>query len=175
MECYECGNDAVRPRQQGDRTVYECTFCGALDGDASAVGEAFIDREAAERAVDRDVFPLVRVLERIPGFHARDASGGSPAELIPPYVSVYIEDADGALRQLEHLLQSLEMSHRKTNWVWAIEAHYDHAELRFTMRPRFMKPVRELTADEITQAQSDLRTLASRIDRDLALSWWTAR
>ena len=82
-------------------------------------------------------------------------------------------DEGGALLQLEHTLQSLEMSHRRTNFVWAFEAHYQKGELQFALRPRFMKPVQDLRAEELEAAQEDLGLLAERLERDLDLSWWT--
>lgn len=175
MECLECGNDSMARKGIGDVLVYECEFCGAFDGDAKAVSTAHMHREARERGLDPEIYPLVRAIERIPGFHVREASAGDTMSLIPPYLFVYLEDRTGTLKQLEHTLQSLEMSHRRTEYPWAFEAHYMKGELQFALRPRFMKPVQDVSADELNRAVADIATLARRLDRDLDLSWWTDR
>ena len=173
MECYECGNDSMMHRTIGGELIYECWFCNALEGNAAAVHEAYLEREAEKRGMDPEVFPLVQVLEKIPNFKVRKVSGGSVEDRIPPYVYFHIDDGRDGLRQLEQVLQSMEMSQRKTRLVWAVEARYMSAELRFALRPRFMKPIQELEADEIRKAQEDLRLLAGRLGRDIELSWWT--
>ncbi|MBN2490954.1 MAG: hypothetical protein JXQ29_08900 [Planctomycetes bacterium] len=152
--------------------VFECQFCGALEGDVAAVREVHQERDAARRGMDPLVYPLVEALERMPHLRVREASAGASEECIPPYVQFHVEERNGALRHIERLLQSLEMSHRRTRRIWALEAHYTHSELRFALRPRFMKPVGDLDPDEIRDAQLDLRLLAERLERDMGLSWW---
>lgn len=173
MECYECGNDSMVPRRVGSELIYECEFCRALEGDATAVAEVYAERQAIDRGLDIEVFPLVEALEQIPHLLVRDASAGSAQDRIPPYVFFHLESGEGALRQIEHILQSMEMSHRRTHLIWVLEAHYQAGELRFALRPRFMKPVADLQTGEIEEAQRDLRTLALRFGRDMSLSWWT--
>ncbi len=173
VECYECGNDSMMPRTIAGELVYECWFCNALEGNASAVNEAYMEREAEKRGMDSEVFPLVQVLEKIPNFKVRKVSGGSVEDRIPPFVYFHIDDRKDGLRQLEQVLQSMEMSQRKTHRVWTVEARFMSAELRFALRPRFMKSIQELEAAEILEAQEDLRLLADRLGRDIELSWWT--
>jgi hypothetical protein len=173
VECYECGNDSMVPRTVGHHVIYECRFCNALEGDATAIRQAYLEREALDRGMDLAVYPLVSVLENIAHLKVREASAGSPEDRIPPYVFFHLEEREGILRQIGHLLQSLEMSHRRTRRVWTLEAHYQRGELQFAFRPRFMKPVQDLDPDEIREAQDDLPLLAERFERDMALSWWS--
>ena len=163
----------MRSRKVGDALVFECQFCDALEGDPAAIRDVHLEREAASRGIDPVVYPLVAALEKIPFLRVRDASAGAGEDRIPPYIQFHIEERNGSLRQMEHLLHSLEMSHRRTHRVWTLELHHAHGELRFALRPRFMKPVGSLDPEEIREAQQDLRRLAERLERDMALSWWS--
>jgi len=163
----------MAPRTVRGDLIHECQFCGAIEGAATAVNEVYVEREALKRGMDPEVFALVQVLEKIPGLKVREAGGGSCPDRIPPYVYFHVEEKPGILREIERILQSLEMSHRRTHLIWAIEAHHLNGELRFALRPRFMKPVQDLDPEEIREAQEDLRLLAERLERDMALSWWS--
>jgi len=161
------------PRTVRGELIHECQFCCALEGGAAAVNEVYVEREAVRRGMDPSVFALVQVMEKIRGLKVREAGAGSGPDRIPPYIHFHVEEKPGILREIERILQSLEMSHRLTHRVWAIEAHHRNGELRFALRPRFMKPVQDLDPEEIREAQEDLRLLAERLDRDMALSWWS--
>ena len=160
-------------RKVGGALVFECQFCDALEGDPTAIREVHLEREAARRGMDPLVYPLVAVLEQIPFLRVRDAAAGACEDRIPPYIHFHIEERNGTLHQMEHLLHSLEMSHRRTHRIWTLELRHAHGELRFALRPRFMKPVGSLDPEEIREAQQDLRLLADRLERDMALSWWS--
>jgi len=157
----------------GRNTIFECQFCGALEGEAGAVNNVFMEREAERRGIDTEVYPLVQALEQISQFRVRKTSGGSLEDRIPPFVYFRIDPRSGGLRQLEHLLQSLEMSRNRTHRIWAVEAHFTSGELQFALRPRFMKQICDLEVEDIQEAREDLRLLADRLERDRKLSWWS--
>jgi hypothetical protein len=149
--------------------VLRCGLCGNLQGDDAEVLRAEERLEARERGFQPEVYPLVRALESVPTFRVHAASAGR--EEIAEYPFVFLRLDPKGLKDLEHLLTSLEMANRHTKRRWVVECSLQRG-LLFTLRPRFWKPVQAITAQDIREARADLAPLAESIGRDVRLAWW---
>jgi hypothetical protein len=167
--CDECGNKRVRPSELEGVAVGVCDLCGHVQGDAGAVARARELADAAERGIDPAVFPLVQALEAIPTFRVAASSPGRPRRGEYPFVFLRVE-ASG-LKDVERLLTSLEMANRHTTRRWVVELTLQRG-LLFILRPRFWKPVLDISDQDIAEARGDLPLLAKAIERDVNLGWW---
>jgi hypothetical protein len=169
--CDECGSQRVGEALVEGIPVLRCDLCGHLQGDDSRVQQAELRLEARQRGLAAEVYPLVRALEGVPTFRVAGASAGRPE--IAEYPFVFLRLDPKGLRDLEKLLTSLEMANRQTKRRWVMELTLQRG-LLFILRPRFWKPVLEITTQDILEARADLPVLAHAIERDVRLSWWSA-
>lgn len=169
--CDECGSSQVRETEVEGVLVGLCGLCGHLQGDEALVERARERREAAERGIDPVIFPLVRALDRVPTFRVEGASPGRPERSEYPFV--FLRVAEHGLLDIERLLTSLEMANRSTKRRWVIECTLQRG-LLFILRPRFWKPILDISAQDIAEARADLQLLAQVLTRDVKLGWWTA-
>lgn len=167
--CDECGSSQVAEAEVEGVAVGLCALCGHVQGDEERVARVRDRREAAERGFDPVVFPLVRALEAVPSFRVSGASAGRVGGGEYPYV--FLRVASDGLADVERLLTSLEMANRGTKRRWVVECSLQRGML-FILRPRFWKPVLDITAQDIAEARADLPLLAKAIERDVNLSWW---
>ncbi len=167
--CDECGSSQVAEAEVEGVAVDLCGLCGHVQGDESRVALVEERREAAERGFEPIIYPLVRALEVVPTFRVSGASAGRPSLSEYPYVFLRVKL--GGLIDVERLLTSLEMANRGTKRRWVIECSLQRG-LLFILRPRFWKPVLDISALDITEARADLPLLAKAIERDVKLSWW---
>jgi hypothetical protein len=169
--CDVCGGYRVVPREIDGVAVGECGLCGALQGDDDAVALVERRREARRRGLDPRMEPLVRALESVGAFRVAQSGGGDPDLREYPYVFLRV-GRDG-IPFLERLLTSLEMANRETKRRWVVELALQHGML-FILRPRFWKAVRDITEQDIREAQGDLEVLGRVLGRDVRLAWWQA-
>lgn len=167
--CDECGSTQVAPAEVEGARVDLCALCGHVQGDEAQVALVTDRREAAERGVDAVIYPLIRALEMVPTFRVSGASAGRPSLNDYPYVFLRVKV--GGLGDVERLLTSVEMANRDTKRRWVVECSLQRG-LLFILRPRFWKPVLDISAQDISEARADLPLLAKTIQRDVNLSWW---
>lgn len=167
--CDECGSTQVAEAQVEGVQVGLCALCGHVQGDEAQVALVTEKREAAERGVDPVIYPLIRALETVPTFRVDGASAGRPS--INDYPYVFLRVKEGGLADVERLLTSVEMANRSTQRRWVVECSLQRG-LLFILRPRFWKPVLDISAQDIAEARADLPLLAKAIERDVKLSWW---
>ena len=167
--CDECGSSQVAEAEVEGVAVGLCALCGNVQGDEEQVAQVHERREAAERGFEPVIYPLVRALEAVPSFRVSGASAGRPSISEYPYVFLRVKP-DG-LVDVERLLTSLEMANRSSRRRWVVECSLQRG-LLFILRPRFWKPVLDISAQDIAEARADLPLLASVIQRDVKLSWW---
>lgn len=167
--CDECGSTQVGPAEVEGAAVDLCALCGHIQGDEEQVALVQNRREAAERGFDPAVYPLVRALEQVPTFRVSGASAGRETQGDYPYVFLRVKP-DG-LADVERLLTSIEMANRGTKRRWVVECSLQRG-LLFILRPRFWKPVLDISAQDVAEARADLPLLAQAIARDVNLSWW---
>lgn len=167
--CDECGSGELRAvRLEGVR-VEECNLCGNIAGDDAAVQHVLTVREAREQGVDPEIFPLVRLLERIPGLHVMRSDGGDPQARVWPHVLMGLGGA--ALPGLESLAKSLALSNAGSDLHWVLELEYQKS-LAVTLKPRFHRGLEQIGSEEVRHAQEDLRRVRANLERDMYLSWW---
>lgn len=172
IACEECGNRQVTQRFVEGVEIGECPLCGHLQGDDARVETIQRRREARERGLDPDVFPLVAALERVPTFRVSGASAGDEARGDYPFVFLRLQP--GGLLDLERLLTAIEMANHLTKRRWVVECALQRG-LLFILRPRFWKPVTAITAQDIRESRSDLAVLAATLEGNVDAPWWKAR
>ena len=168
--CDECGGNAWAALREEGHEVLECTLCGALSGDDQAVTEILLARQARERGLEPVVFPLVRVLEKVPRLRIVRASPGSPERRIWPVVFLSTEGEKG-LRAIERLAKSLALHSRDLRLHWFLEVEFQE-RLLFLLQPRLFQAPAQVSDRDVLDAQADLRTLARLLDMDMKLHWW---
>ena len=135
----------------------------------SQVAQAEERIEARERGFQPEIYPLVKALEAVPTFRVKAASAGRVERAEFPFVFLRVKE--GGLRDVEHLLTSLEMANRSTMRRWVVECTLQRG-LLFILRPRFWKPVLDISAKDITECRADLPVLSKALQRDVHLNWW---
>ncbi len=168
--CEECGNSQVTRGLVEGLEVEVCELCGAVQGDGEEVRKARVRSEARDRGFQAEVYPLVLALESVPTFKVAAASAGRADRHEYPFVFLRVKE-EGGLTDLERLLTSLEMANRATRRRWVLELTLQRG-LLCILRPRFWKPVQEITSADILEARGDLPVLAEDIRRDVRLAWW---
>ena len=167
--CDECGSHQVQTRRVEGVEVDECGLCGHVQGDEASVALVSDRLEAAEKGFSPIVYPLVKALEGVSTFRVSAASAGRVETSEYPFV--FLRLAPAGLRDLEHLLTSLEMANRTTRRRWVVECALQRG-LLFILRPRFWKAIVEINEVDIREARGDLKLLAEIIARDSRLGWW---
>lgn len=170
MECDSCGSRNVTRTEIEGHLLQECRLCGELFGDDDAIALIEELREGRARGLDDEVIPLVSVLESSHAFRLVHASIGWAEKGEAPSI---LFAATRSLKDVEKLLRSIELANRETHLRWLVELTLQQTVV-FVLRPRFFKPPREITREEIRWAREDLGRLAQRLRRDMALSWWRA-
>jgi len=168
MECDCCGSRNVARREVEGHLLFECGLCGELFGDDEAVVLIEEKRDGRARGIDEEAIPLVSVLEGTGAFKLVHASTGWREKGEAPSL---LFTATKGLPAVEKLLRSIELANRETHFRWLVELTLQHTVV-FVLRPRFYKPPREITAEEIKKARQDLDRLAVRLRRDVSLTWW---
>jgi len=168
VECDSCGSRNVTRREIEGHLLFECRLCGDLSGDDAAIELIDEMREGRARGLDDEVIPLVSVLEGTLAFKLVHASIGWREKAEPPSI---LFTATKGLSAVEKLLRSIELANRETHFRWLVELTLQQTVV-FVLRPRFFKPPRDVTAEEIRHAREDLGRLARRLRRDVALTWW---
>ncbi|MEM7202160.1 MAG: hypothetical protein AAF628_17965 [Planctomycetota bacterium] len=169
-KCEECGSAHLSELEPGPALVLECELCGALTGNDLAVGRALLRREAVERGVDPDLYPLVRLLDTLPGLRVVTSHGGDPQARVWPMVQLAPTTPD-AWRSIENLVKSLTLSAARHDVHWVVEVEVQ-TRLVLTLKPRFHRGTAEITAAQVSQAQRDLQRVQQNLERDTGLSWW---
>ena len=169
MECDVCGSRNVSRHDVEGVLLEECNLCGNLQGDDEAVSHIENLRNGRARGLDDEIIPLVAVLEVVHAIRIVHASAGIPDQGEPPHVFFALVKND--TRPIERILKSVELANRETKLRWVLELSLQH-EIVYMLRPRFLKPPRDITRAEIREARKDLPLLARRLKRDQSLSWW---
>ncbi|MFN3240319.1 MAG: zf-TFIIB domain-containing protein [Planctomycetota bacterium] len=159
--CPECGNHDMRVVQRDGASVHECGLCGATFGDRRAVRGAELADEAFARGVDEEIWPLARVLERLPGFTLGSCSAGGRGGL--PFVELVVAGHE-ALVQLENLAKAVRLAAGALRCRWLLEARFENT-LVVVVRA-------DGGEQELRDARIDVEALARHVDRDMRLTWW---
>lgn len=159
--CPECGNHDMRPVENAGGTIIECALCGEQFGERTATTKSGMTVEAEQRRVDVLIWPLARVLERLPGLNLGATSAGS-GELLP-FVDLIVV-GQTALLQIENLAKAMRLAEGSLRCRWRIEARFEHT-LVFLVSPA-------LKNSNLRDARIDIDVLAQQIDRDMRLTWW---
>jgi hypothetical protein len=169
--CEECGSHRVDLRSVEGVDVEECALCGHLQGDDARVARVEGRREARGRGFAPEVYPLVQALEQVPTFRVDAASAGDEGRRDYPFVFLRLEPT--GLKDLERLLTAIDMANHATKRRWVVECALQRG-LLFILRPRFWKPVAEISAADIRESRSDLDVLAATLRQNVAAPWWRA-
>lgn len=168
-QCLYCGSTSTKQIRVDIHTVTQCQLCGEHTGPSEAL-EILEDRRAArERNVPLEVYPLVKLIERIPGCTVDSASEGNADLLIYPFVNFHIDPH--CLQRLEKLLLSLRHANEQAHTRWIIQATLQHT-LTFELKPNFAVMPDSLNRHDIKQSVHDLPALIRTLSRDMDLSWW---
>lgn len=159
--CPECGNHDMRPVKLDSGTVIECGLCGEQFGERRAVTSSILTSEAERRRIDPMIWPLARILERLPGTDLGATSAGSGEAL--PYVDVVVV-GQAALLQIENLAKAMRLAEGSLRCRWRIEARFEHT-LVFLITPN-------VKGSTLRDARIDIEVLAQAIERDMRLTWW---
>ncbi len=158
----------MRVRVVAGSPVHECGLCGARFGDRWAVASLRDAEEARGRGVAAGVWPLVRVLERLPGLVVRSSLAGDETARTLPFVELGATGAD-CLQQLENLAKSLRLAGSGLRLHWIVEVEYQH-HLAFVLKPRHGGGA--VTPAMVRDAAIDVEALWQQLERDMRLSWW---
>lgn len=159
--CPECGNHDMRPVPLDSGTVIECGLCGEQFGDRRAVTKSTRSGEADNRRIDPMIWPLARILERLPGMDLGATSAGSADVL--PYVDLIVVGQE-ALLQIENLAKSMRLAEGSLRNRWRIEARFDHTLVLLITA--------NMKGSTLRDARIDIEVLAQCIERDMRLTWW---
>jgi hypothetical protein len=166
--CPECGGHDVQHVVRDGNAVRECGLCGALIDDGAAAAAVQQLRQARERGIDAEIWPLHALFETLPGLRVLQSHGGDTTVRSLPFVQLAAVGDDGQL-QLENLAKSLRMSLRHLQLLWVLEVEYLN-RLAFMLKPR-LDPL-HVDAGTVVRAQQDVAALANDLRRFAALSWW---
>lgn len=172
-QCPQCGCHTFEHNVVEGFSVLECGVCGYIDGKDSVVAEIEDIRLAREQNIDLEIWPLVKIINRLPNIKTFSSCGGhieaDGRHPLPPYVQFDITSETHLT--LEKLLTSMNMSNKRTSARWIIQVNMDKA-LTFTMRPVFSLGITDLSVTQIGQAQKDIAIIAGHLERDLRLKFW---
>lgn len=166
--CPECGNHDMRVCVVDGAPVHECGLCGAHFGERLAVETLHDAEEARHRGVQGGIWPLVRVLERLPGLAVRTSLAADPSLAVLPFVELGATSPE-ALVQLENLAKSLRLGAGGLRLHWIVEVEYQH-HLAFVLKPRHGGGAVPLGL--VRDAALDVDVLRRQLERDMRLSWW---
>ena len=159
--CPECGYHDMRAVTNAGGTVIECALCGEQYGERTATNKSDLALEAERRRIDVLIWPLARVLERLPGLDLGATSAGSGESL--PFVDLIVV-GQAALLQIENLAKAMRLAEGSLRCRWRIEARFEHT-LVFLISPA-------LKNSTLRDSRIDIDVLAQQIDRDMRLTWW---
>jgi len=142
-------------------TVIECALCGEQFGERRAVTGSSLLEEAERRRIDPIIWPLARILERLPGMDLGASSAGHDEVL--PFVDLVVVGQE-ALRQVENLAKAMRLAEGSLRCKWRIEARFEHT-LVFLVSPA-------LKHSTLRDARIDIEVLAQQLERDMRLTWW---
>jgi hypothetical protein len=151
----------MRPVNLESGTVIKCGLCGEQFGERRAVTNLNLSEEAGDRRIDPVIWPLARILERLPGMDLGATSAGYHEVL--PYVDLVVVGQE-ALLQIENLAKSMRLADSCLRNRWRIEARFDHT-LVFLITAN-------MKGSTLRDARIDIEVLAQRIERDMRLTWW---
>ncbi|MEO6593920.1 MAG: hypothetical protein ABIP94_04120 [Planctomycetota bacterium] len=166
--CPECGNTDMQSRAIDGAPVYECGLCGARFGERHAMATLTAAEQARERGVDPAVWPLVRMLDRLPGLLVRAAADGGGAPVSLPFVELAVRSGE-AIVQLENLAKSLQLVAGLLHHRWVLEVEFQQ-HLVFVLRPRLGGGT--TAAAHARDARLDLEILAQQFESYCRLRWW---
>lgn len=158
----------MRVRVVDGSPVHECGLCGARFGDRRAVTSLGDAEEARGRGIAAGIWPLVRVLQRLPGLVVRSSLAGDDLARTLPFVELGVASAE-CLHQLENLAKSLRLCSAGLHLHWIVEVEYQH-HLAFVLKPRHGGGV--VTSAMVRDAALDVEVLWQQLERDMRLSWW---
>jgi hypothetical protein len=158
----------MRVRVVDGSPVHECGLCGARFGDRRAVTSLGDAEEARLRGVAAGIWPLVRVLQRLPGLTVRSSLAGCDLARTLPFVELGVASAE-CLHQLENLAKSLRLGSAGLRLHWIVEVEYQ-LHLAFVLKPRHGGGV--VTPAMVRDAGLDVEVLWQQLERDMRLSWW---
>ena len=144
-------------------------LCGALSGDDAEVSRVLLAREAKEKGIDPEVYPLVRTLGRISRVSVLRAGAGDPARGTWPVLVLAVEEK--GLRSLEKIAKALVLHGRHLRLHWVLEAEFQE-RLVFVLKPGLVRSPGEPGAREVLDARADLQTIQRLVERDMGLAWW---
>ncbi len=170
MRCENCGFREFREELLPEGKLELCELCDHPHGDSALVASHLDRLRAKDANVDFAIWPLYKLLEGWPEVKVGKSSAGDPQLTIPPYI--YFSLRRNTLKPLEKLSISLEMAARKMHSRWVIEAAYQRG-LSFSLRPMFFAVDPHELPQVIELAQQDVPTLASTLERDMSLNWWS--
>lgn len=148
--------------------MHECGLCGARFGDRAAV-EALQDADDAARVgIEPGIWPLIAVLDKLPGLRVRGSRAGDRPARTLPFVELGVL-ALGGLAQLENLAKSLQVSRGSLRLHWVVEVEYQH-HLVFVLKPRHAGG--NVPVAMVDAAAHDVVALRQQLERDMHLSWW---
>ncbi len=166
--CPECGNHDMRVQVVDGAALYVCGLCGAGFGVRRAVEAMTTADDAGSAGIAPGVWPLVRVLARLPGLSVRASGEGHAPTAMLPHVEL-AATSPAALVQLENVVKSLRLAATTLRRPWAVELAYEQS-LVFVLRPAGASG--RATAAEVREARRDIEVLARALERDMRLSWW---
>lgn len=166
--CPDCGNHDMRVRLVDGAAVHRCGLCGGEFGDRAVIETLSDAEEARAHGFAAEVWPLVRLLSRLPGLTVREASAGDEELGALPYVEIGARD-EHCLLQLENLAKALLLGAAAMACHWVIEVEF-RRHLAFVLKPRHGGG--EVGAKLLRDAHGDLERLRRQLERDLKLRWW---
>jgi hypothetical protein len=165
--CPECGNHDMHVRVLDGAAVHVCALCGTSFGERRTVDALAASEEAASAGTAPAVWPLVRVLQRLPGLEVQCSGGGDAERASLPFVELTATSAT-ALVQLENVAKSLALAAGALRVRWTVEIAYERT-LTFVLRPASGGAD---VAGRARDARADVAVLARALERDMRLSWW---
>lgn len=149
--------------------VHECGLCGARFGHRDAIAALRDGDDARSRGVEAGIWPLVAVLERLPGLSVVRRAANTAAPGLPR-VEFGATSAE-ILRQLENLTKSLRLAAGELRLPWVIEVEFTH-QLTFVLKPRTDHPGSPVGPEAARDAALDVLVLRRRFEQDMRRPWW---
>ncbi|MCR4318081.1 MAG: hypothetical protein NUW37_17185 [Planctomycetes bacterium] len=169
MRCDICGNNTVERTKIEGFVVDECSVCGEIVADPETLETIETIREAVQLGIEPEIYPLVKVLNKLPGFETFSSCEGHPVEGLKPNVMFRI--TEGGLESLRRLLTSLKLANREIRGHWVIEAELQ-PDLCFVLKPKIEPRYDERWKGDIIKFQRDVKTLVNCFERDRHLAIW---
>jgi hypothetical protein len=167
--CEACGNHSLEPLHESGAEALECSICGAVTGDDSAVNRILLGREAQARGFGVQIYPLARELDELGGVAVRQAEDGDSWAMTFPRIAMTCDKR--GVRQLQQLMRSLALHQRDLRIRWVLQLELgDH--LLYVLKPDFQAPPAQVAPQQIEDAIADSLRLGEFVAADRRLSWW---